>query len=119
MLFCTDQLASRNIKVSNVEQDGELKNVAERVCKGYSKLSNVATGAIDHTDTLELIVGHSCRSVLPRPGNKMGKVDRFIDRDNSAISQLVHVDVIRVTRINVLVVAFQDHTENGIRAASC
>ena len=72
--------------------------------------------------------GHSCRSVLPRPGNKMGKVDRSIDRDISAISQLVHVDVIRVTRINVLVDAFQDHTEpslwavsqrSGIRAASC
>ena len=44
----------------------------------------------------------------------MGKVDRSIDRDISAISQLVHVDVIRVTRINVLVDAFQDHTGRSV-----
>ena len=37
--------------------NSELKITAELVCKGYSKLKNVATGAVVHTDTLELIVG--------------------------------------------------------------
>ena len=37
-------------------RDSELKYVAERVCNGYSKLSNVATAEIVHTDSLGLIV---------------------------------------------------------------
>ena len=37
-------------------RDSELKNAAERVCNAYSKLSNVATAEVVHTDSLELVV---------------------------------------------------------------
>ena len=37
-------------------RDSELKNAAERVCKGYNKLSNAATAGVVNTDSLELVV---------------------------------------------------------------
>ena len=38
--------------------DSELKNVAERVCNGYSKLRNVATAEVVKTDSWELELLH-------------------------------------------------------------
>ena len=39
-------------------RDSELKNVAERVCNGYSKLRNVATAEVVQTDSWKLVVLH-------------------------------------------------------------
>ena len=39
-------------------RDSDLKNAADRVCKGYSKLSNVATVEVVNTDSCELDVLH-------------------------------------------------------------
>ena len=45
-------------------RDSELKNTAERVCNGYSKLRNVATAEVVHTDSLELVVDIGRRPVV-------------------------------------------------------
>ena len=37
-------------------RDSELKNAAERVCKGYNKLSNAATAGVVNTDSLDFVV---------------------------------------------------------------
>ena len=39
-------------------RDSELKNIAERVCNGYSKLRNVATAEVVNTDSCEVDVLH-------------------------------------------------------------
>ena len=45
-------------------RDSELKNAAERVCNGYSKLSNVATAEVVHTHSLEHVVDIGRRPVV-------------------------------------------------------
>ena len=45
-------------------RDSELKNVAERVCNGYSKLKNVATAEVVQTDSFHLAVEIGRRPVV-------------------------------------------------------